>query len=223
MTIEIPDAPRTGFAESDLTRATIDPAIFSGGEFVLRVAPERVSAICPEGPGLLAVDILIGSGDIGTERRYRSGETTIEHLQQICRQRNPSCRLKAIESGEAVFLHPRWAGRVRPSRMGGGMCSTAILVRDGRMLTVRSVARGAALAEGERRRGRRGRSGRRWSASVPARALNLQRTREGFHGPRRSSTWTSRVPRALRGGWAALAAVLAARGWGGDVCATPDH
>ena len=131
-----------GFVQPNLTRIEIDPSVLAGGEYISRVEPERATLLCTGCEDDISIDVLIGVGDIGTERRYRSGGTTLERLETQCRQSSPSCRLKGIEAGAAVGWQSVYESPF------GFVGSTALLMRDGELLTIRTIAPTVELAEG---------------------------------------------------------------------------
>ena len=105
----------------------------------MKAEPDRATVFCLTCETMTAVDILTGQGDAGTERRFRAGETTIADLEAQCRARQADCRLEAVEAGAAV-------GWLSSYGSGGGYGATAVLLRDGDMLTIRSLAGDADLA-----------------------------------------------------------------------------
>lgn len=129
-----------GFANDDLTTVPVDTAAYEGGAFEARAtAPERLTIFCLDCEGFTAIDVLIGQGDPGTERRLRSGETTVADMEALCRERAPSCRIEAASVGEAIGYRSVYGST-------GGAGSTAVLMLDGAMLTIRSIAPDAETA-----------------------------------------------------------------------------
>lgn len=129
-----------GFAIKDLSQASAHAASALGGRFVHRAAPQRLTLSCPTCEGAPAVDILLGRQADGTEERLRSGQTSIARLQELCRAKNPECTISAVDVAPAV-------GWISAYRLGGAMWgSTAVVLRDGDLLTVRSIASDGAVA-----------------------------------------------------------------------------
>jgi hypothetical protein len=128
-----------GFAVSDLSTLSVDPAALLGEGHVARAEPARLSLACLGCADLPAVDVLLGRQDDGTEGRVRSGETTVADLQALCRSRDPTCRIEALDVAPAV-------GWISAHEGAGGPGSTAIVLRDGDLLTIRSLAGDVATA-----------------------------------------------------------------------------
>ena len=128
-----------GFAVSDLSALPVDPAALLGEGFVARAEPARLTLACLGCADLTAIDVLLGRQDDGTEGRVRSGETTAADLQALCQAQDPSCRVEMLDVAPAVGWISAYAG-------AGGFGSTAIVLRDGDLLTIRSVAGDASAA-----------------------------------------------------------------------------
>ena len=129
-----------GFASPDLTEATVPDDLIAGHALQTRAEPERLTIMCVDcGDEFVAIDVLRGRNADGTEGRVRSGETTIADMEALCQAREPLCRIEAAPAGAAVG----WVSSY-PSPMGAG--STAALLRDGDMLTIRSIAPDAEVA-----------------------------------------------------------------------------
>ncbi len=80
------------------------------------------------------VSIMLGQQTDGTEERVRSGRTTMADLERLCQAREPSCRITRADMGPAV-------GWVSVYRVGDTVAgSTLMLIRDGNLMTVRSIA-----------------------------------------------------------------------------------
>jgi hypothetical protein len=132
-------AQAEGFAIRDLTGITPDTAALSPGEWIDRKAPERLMLVCLGCDGNPMIDILLGRRDDGTEGRVRSGKTTIARLEELCKQTQPDCTITALEVGPAVGWISVW-------QVGSSWGATAVILRDGDLLTVRSLADTAGLA-----------------------------------------------------------------------------
>jgi hypothetical protein len=128
-----------GLAVHDLSTVTDKMKAALGPEFVARAAPNRVTLACLACAGAPMIDVLLGHQHDGTEQRVRSGETPITRLEELCREKDPTCRVAAIEAAPAV-------GWMSHYRMGGLRGSTAVILRDGDLLTIRSLAREADVA-----------------------------------------------------------------------------
>lgn len=128
-----------GFVTKDLT--TVEPALTRslGDGFAGRVTQERIIITCADCTGEPLVSIEIGRQTDGTEARVRSGATRIEDLERLCQARSPECRIRPLEAAPAVGWVSSWT-------IGSSAASTAILLRDGDLLTIRSVANDAATA-----------------------------------------------------------------------------
>jgi hypothetical protein len=128
-----------GFALRDLTG--LEPAAKSalGGRFAARAEAARLTLLCAACEGSPMIDVLLGRQADGTEGRVRSGETPIASLEALCRQRDPECRLTGLSVAPAV-------GWISLYRMGSMSGATAIVLRDGDLLTIRSLAGDAATA-----------------------------------------------------------------------------
>jgi hypothetical protein len=87
------------------------------------------------------VEIRLGRQEDETEGRLRSGQMTIGVLDQQCRGRNPSCRVEGADLGAAVG----WVSAYRAGAIAG---STLVLLRDGAMVIVRSIAGSPEIARG---------------------------------------------------------------------------
>jgi hypothetical protein len=112
-----------------------------GPGYIARVQDDRLVLACPTCEGAPILEIRLGRQDDGTEERLRSGQTTIGVLDQQCRGRNPTCRVEGADLGAAV-------GWVSAYRAGGIAGSTLVLLRDGAMVIVRSIAGSPEIARG---------------------------------------------------------------------------
>lgn len=118
-----------GFAIEDLSRIEAEARSLGGKRFDARASADRLTLACSDCDGLVAIDVLLGSSSDGTESRFRSGETTLEKLESACRARDEACRLERLDVRAAVgwlSIYSRGA--------------TAVLFRDGDMLTIRALA-----------------------------------------------------------------------------------
>ena len=133
-------AAQDGFATDDLTTLDYDLADYEGGAFQAKKEAGRTSLICLECTSLTAVDIALGETTDGTEERYRSGETTLEHMEGLCQQRDESCTMAHLEIGDAVG----WRSSYTAGAMAG---ATAVLFENGDMLTIRSIGENHEIAD----------------------------------------------------------------------------
>jgi hypothetical protein len=128
-----------GFSVRDLrttegeAKAALDP------RYVARAQADRLILTCTQCQGAPMIDIKVGRQDDGTEGRFRSGQTTIAQLEAQCRARSSSCRLTAISLAPAV-------GWVSSYSMGNMAGATAVILRDGDMLTMRVITNSPALS-----------------------------------------------------------------------------
>ena len=121
-----------GFAVTDLTTLTAIPDDLLGGPTISRAQPARLTLLCLECGDGSAVDVLLGRQDDGTEGRVRSGETSVAELEALCRASDPACRVEGLAAGPAV-------GWISSHAIGGTFGNTAVILRDGDLLTIRSV------------------------------------------------------------------------------------
>ena len=128
------------FATHDLSATGPAMQRALGEGFVVRAEQRRVTLTCPSCTGAPMVDVTIGRQDDGTEGRVRSGETTIARLDALCRAREPECRIVAIDVGPGV-------GWTSTYPLGSTYGATAILLRDGDLLTIRSLASERSVAQ----------------------------------------------------------------------------
>lgn len=129
-----------GFAVHDLSAIAPRAQAALGAKFQARTAAERVTLACLACPGGPMVDILLGRQDDGTEERVRSGQTPISRMEELCRARNPECRVTGLKVAPAVG----WISRYQLSTSMAG--STAIVLYGGDLLTIRSIAADSATA-----------------------------------------------------------------------------
>lgn len=128
-----------GFVTKNIN--SLDGAVLAllGPGFVSAPRPGKLAYSCPDCAGQPILGIEFGRQVDGTEGRVRSGETKIEDLQAQCQARSPECRIEALDAGPAV-------GWVSSYAIGSDQGATAVLIRDGDLLTIRSVASDAAMA-----------------------------------------------------------------------------
>lgn len=127
----------TGFAIQDLLQVEQDARMVGGKNFDTRASANRLTLACTDCDGAVTIDLLLGTSTDGTEGRFRSGETRLEKLEALCRARDDQCRLERLDIGGAV-------GWLSVYSRG----STAVLFRDGDMLTVRALAGTPLAAQG---------------------------------------------------------------------------
>jgi hypothetical protein len=94
----------------------------------------RVDLTCASCAVPTMVSITIGQQTDGTDERVRGGQTTMADLERLCQAREPSCRVTRADMGPAVG----WISVYRNSDTFSG--STLVLIRDGNLMTVRSIA-----------------------------------------------------------------------------------
>ena len=75
----------------------------------------------------------MGRQDDGTEARVRSGETTFAELEALCQANDPTCSLNGLAVAPAV-------GWITSYAVGSQAASTAVVLRDGDLLTIRALA-----------------------------------------------------------------------------------
>ena len=134
-----------GFALRDLTAVEAEARAALGEGFASRAEAARLTLTCPACTDAPMIDVLVGRQADGTEERVRSGQTTVARLEEICRSRNPECRLTGLSVAPAV-------GWLSAYRMGSLAGATAIVLRGGDLLTVRSLASDADTAGRNARR-----------------------------------------------------------------------
>lgn len=140
VSLAISPAQAEGFAIKDLSQVSTDATSALGDRFVHRAAPQRLILTCPTCEGAPALDILLGRQADGTEERFRSGQTTVARLEELCKAKSPECTIRALDVAPAV-------GWISAYPLGGAMSgSTAVILRDGDLLTVRSIASDGAVA-----------------------------------------------------------------------------
>ena len=133
------EARADGFGVRDL--ATIAPEVSAalGSDFTHKSDPQRLILICPKCEGEPVIDLQMGRQTDGTEERVRSGQTPMPELEKLCQEKNPSCRLTGLDVSPAV-------GWISAYSMGALFASTAVILRGGDLLTIRSLASNADAA-----------------------------------------------------------------------------
>ena len=126
---------------TDLGALAIPPDLLSGPTFSRADEPGHLLLACIECGDGSAVDLTVapGAGDRGTEGRVRSGETTAADLQALCQAREPACTIDLLDVAPAVGWISAWS-------MGATAVATAIVLRDGDQLTLRSIGPDPARA-----------------------------------------------------------------------------
>lgn len=135
-----PTAAAKGFAVNDLMAVEQHARSVGGKQFETRASAERLTLMCTDCEGSVAIDVLLGTSTDGTEGRFRSGATTLKQLEAQCRARDDACRLERLDIGPAV-------GWLSVYSRG----ATAVLFRDGDMLTIRALADSPPAAQGHLR------------------------------------------------------------------------
>jgi hypothetical protein len=133
------EAHAEGFAVHDLSTIADEASTALGAGFIHKADPERVTLFCSGCKGGPMIDIKIGRQNDGTEQRVRSGQTSISDLERLCKAKDPSCSLTELKVPPAVGWITDWS-------MGPMIGSTAIILRDGDLLTIRSIADDADTA-----------------------------------------------------------------------------
>jgi hypothetical protein len=132
-------AAAQGFAIRDLREVEAAAKSALGTGYQSRADQARLTLTCPECAGAPSIDILLGRQTDGTEERVRSGQTTVADLEAICRQRSDACRITGLPVSPAV-------GWISTFPLGVGAGSTAVILRDGDLLTIRGIARSPNVA-----------------------------------------------------------------------------
>lgn len=122
-----------GFAVSDLSSIAADVNAALGTGFSHKAESKRILLMCTDCKGEHIIDIQIGRQDDGTEQRVRSGQTPISTLEKLCQGKNPSCELSKLNVAPAVGWISSW-------KMDPKQVSTVIIILDGDLLTIRSIA-----------------------------------------------------------------------------------
>ncbi|WP_156370190.1 hypothetical protein [Novosphingobium sp. Leaf2] len=122
-----------GFATKDINAIAKQAARVLGPGYQSALRGSSAAFNCPQCQGEPMVSIAVGRQTDGTEGRVRSGETTMAQLQALCRRREPTCRISRLALGPAVGWLSSWP-------LGSSAGATAVVLRDGDLLTVRVVA-----------------------------------------------------------------------------------
>ncbi|QZO02376.1 hypothetical protein K6K41_13800 [Chenggangzhangella methanolivorans] len=134
-------AQAEGFAAKDLTTVADAAKAALGGDYAHRAEAARLTLTCPTCKGEPMIDVLVSRQDDGTEARVRSGQTTVAQLEKLCRAKVDACRITELKVAPAV-------GWLSAYPMGAAMAgSTAVILRDGDLLTIRSLASDPAVAK----------------------------------------------------------------------------
>ncbi|MCJ2057332.1 hypothetical protein MKL09_12280 [Methylobacterium sp. J-048] len=133
-------AQAQGFAGHDLTAFTDPVRAAIGRKASVRATPLTLTATCVPCTGSPNVDIQLGISTDGTETRVRTGQTSLAKLEALCIKQNPDCRLSALPVSPAV-------GWITVYAVGNEGGSTAVILRDGDLLTIRAKADNPGHAE----------------------------------------------------------------------------
>jgi len=131
--------PADGFVTKNINSLDGEVLALLGPGFISAPRPGKLAYSCSACANEPILGIEFGRQVDGTEGRVRSGETKIEDLEKQCQARSPECTLEALDAGPAV-------GWVSSYTLGSSKGATAILIRGGDLLTIRSVANDAATA-----------------------------------------------------------------------------
>ncbi|MFV0624808.1 hypothetical protein ACBY01_12475 [Sphingomonas sp. ac-8] len=137
-TIGMP-ASAEGFAVREIAELAGQAAAVLGAGFERSTTESQVVLHCEDCVGEPLVALSLGRQADGTEQRVRSGQTRIATLEEQCKARDPSCELSALSVSPAVGWISSWS-------MGGRAGATAVVLRDGDLLTIRVLAADAASA-----------------------------------------------------------------------------
>jgi len=122
-----------GFASHDLTSVVDQARIAIDTKASIQATPLNLTMTCASCTGSPVVDIRLGRLTDGTEKRVRSGETTFAKLESLCIKQNPDCRLSTLPVSPAI-------GWLTVYAFGNGAGSTAVILRDGDLLTIQAKA-----------------------------------------------------------------------------------
>jgi hypothetical protein len=125
-------ASAQGLENTDLVSVGQAAAAALGPGFQVKAEKQRITLACITCAGEPIVDMLIGRQTDGTEERLRSGVTGIADLQRLCRVRSTSCTVSALDVAPGV-------GWVSGYPLGDRAGATAVIMRNGDLLTVRSL------------------------------------------------------------------------------------
>lgn len=134
-----------GFAVHDLTGLAETARAALGPRATAQVEAQHLNLNCAACTGAPSIEMRIGRLADGTEARVRSGLTTLAALEAICVKRNPDCRLSGLAAGPAV-------GWMSVYALDSGAGATAVILRDGDLLTIEARASDRGAAEDSARR-----------------------------------------------------------------------
>ncbi|MHC2108395.1 MULTISPECIES: hypothetical protein [unclassified Methylobacterium] len=135
-----PAARAQGFVSHDLT-GLLDPVrVAIGSMATVQATPLDLNLTCSPCKGSPNVEVQLGRLTDGTEKRVRTGETSLAKLESLCIKQNPDCRLSALPVSPAV-------GWITVYALGNGGGSTAVILRDGDLLTIQARADSPGHAE----------------------------------------------------------------------------
>ena len=126
-------ADAEGFVTKDLTSIEQVVRDALGPGCIARAEPKQLIGSCRGEVGQPIVSIQFSRQADGTEERVRSGVTGMADLERLCRARSAACTLSALDVAPAV-------GWITAYPLGRSAGTTVVIVRDGAMLTLRSVA-----------------------------------------------------------------------------------
>lgn len=128
-----------GFAIYDLRQVTEAARLGFGDGSSAQAEPQRLVLTCAACAGAPSAELQLGRLTDGTEKRVRSGQTSFGALETLCIKQNPDCRLSSLPAGPAV-------GWITVYPLGNGGGATAVILRDGDLLSVdvRATSRGSA-------------------------------------------------------------------------------
>lgn len=133
-------AQAQGFASHDLTGVVDQVRIAIDTKASVQATPLSLTMTCSPCKGSPTVDIELGRLTDGTEKRVRSGETSFAKLESLCIKQNPDCRLSSLPVSPAI-------GWITVYGLGNGGGSTAVILRDGDLLTIQAKADSPGHAE----------------------------------------------------------------------------
>lgn len=133
-------AQAQGFASRDLTAIVDQVRIAIDPKASVQATPLSLTMTCSPCRGSPTADIELGRLTDGTENRVRSGETSFAKLESLCIKQNPDCRLSALPASPAV-------GWITVYALGNGGGSTAVILRDGDLMTIQAKADSPGHAE----------------------------------------------------------------------------
>jgi hypothetical protein len=133
-------AQAQGFASRELTAIVDQVRIAIDPKASVQATPLSLTMTCSPCRGSPTADIELGRLTDGTENRVRSGETSFAKLESLCIKQNPDCRLSALPASPAV-------GWITVYALGNGGGSTAVILRDGDVMTIQAKADSPGHAE----------------------------------------------------------------------------